>query len=109
MDILKINTSPSFQIVSRKKLDVSRVFKFLITNEMTKKTQDILSGLVLLPNENYTIILASFPLGKAGDKLAYKLVDNITNEIVLMGKILIIPEIETTQDYSKKTNNKFYK
>lgn len=107
MDILKKNTSPTFQIVPRKVLDFSKVFNFQLKNEMSQKVQDILATISLLPNENYQITLASFPAGKIGDKIAYTLLQD--NEVVLLGKILITTETENVQDYSKQTNNKFYK
>lgn len=106
MDILKKNTSPSFQIVPRKKLDASKVFKFKLKNEMSQNSQEILANISLLPNENYQITLVSFPLGKIGDKISYTLLQD--TEVVLLGKMLITNETENIQDYSKKTNNKFY-
>ena len=107
MDIIKKNTSPSFQIVPRKVLDLSKVFKFQLKNEMSQKMQDILAAISLLQNENYQITLATFPTGKIGDKISYTLLED--DEVVLLGKILITTETENIQDYSKQTNNKFYK
>lgn len=109
MDVLKKNTSPTFEIVPRKVLDVSNVFKIKLINEFTKVAQDILATSVsLLANENYQITLASFPTGKIGEKLSYKIVDNISNEVLSLGKILIVSQTENIQDYSKKLNSKFY-
>lgn len=107
MDILKKNTSPSFQIVPRKILDSSKVFKFTLKNEMSQKSQDILATIYLLQNENYQITLNTFPTGKIGDKISYTLFQD--TEVILLGKILITTETENIQDYSKQTNNKFYK
>ena len=106
MDILKKNTSPSFQIVPRKVLEDSKVFTFQLKNEMSQRKEDILATISLLPNENYQITLASFPTGKIGDKISYTLLQD--DEVVLLGKILIASQTENIQDYSKKTNNKFY-
>ncbi len=107
MDILKKNTSPSFQIVPRKVLNYSKIFKFQLKNEMSQKSQEILATILLLQNENYQVTLAKFPTGKIGDKISYTLLQD--NEVVLLGKILITTETENIQDYSKQTNNKFYK
>ena len=74
---------------------------------MSQRKEDILATISLLPNENYQITLASFPVGKIGDKISYTLLQD--NEVVLLGKILITTETENIQDYSKQTNNKFYK
>jgi len=109
MDILKQNTSPIFEIVPRKTLDVFSDYKFKIINETANKTQEVLASVSELPNENYQVLLASFPNGKIGEKLSYKLVENLTDEIVYLGKIIIVSENENIQDYSKITNNKFYK
>ena len=87
MDILKKNTSPTFQTVPRKVLDFSKVFNFQLKNEMSQKVQDILATILLLQNENYQVTLASFPTGKIGDKISYTLLED--DEVVLLGKILI--------------------
>lgn len=107
MDILKKTTSPQFEIVPRRALDISHVFTFQLKNEMTQKTQDILADVVFLPNENYKITMRSFPTSKIGDKFSYILLEG--TDIVLMGKILVVGASENIQDYSKKSNNKFYK
>lgn len=107
MDILKKTTSPEFEIVPRRALDVSHVFKFQLKNEMTQKTQEILADVVFLANENYKTTMRSFPTSKIGDKFSYTILDD--EEIVLMGKILVVGATENIQDYSKKSNNKFYK
>jgi len=107
MDILKKTTSPEFEIVPRRVLDISKVFTFQLKNEMNQKTQNILAGVVFLSNENYKITMQSFPTSKIGDKFSYSLLED--DEVVLLGKILIVGADENIQDYSKKTNNKFYK
>ena len=107
MDILKKNTIPSFEIVPRKTLTISSIFNLELKNEMSQKKEVIFAAISLLPNENYKITLDSFPAGKIGDKLIYTLFQD--NEVVLLGKILIASENQDIQDYSKKTNNKFYK
>jgi len=108
MNILRLNTSPTFQIVSRENIDVSRVLKFVMTNERTSTTQEVLADATALENENYQILMQSFPTGKIGDKIAYTLIDNLSENVVSLGKILIVSETESVQDYSKKENTKFY-
>ena len=107
MDILKKNTIPSFEIVPRKKITISSIFNLELKNEISQKKEVIFATISLLQNENYQITLDSFPAGKIGDKLSYTLFQD--NEVVLLGKILIASESQDIQDYSKKTNNKFYK
>lgn len=109
MDILRKNTSPTFQIVPRLKLDENSTFTFKIVNETSRNSQDVTATIYILPNENYQIILDEFPVGKIGEKLSYKIIDDFTSEIVYLGKALIVSENEVVQDYSKKNNNKFYK
>ena len=90
-------------------LDTSRVLKFILKNEMKQTTQEITAGVVFLSNENYQVTMDSFPTSRVGDKFSYSLVDNITNDVVSLGKILVVGATENIQDYSKKSNNKFYK
>ena len=73
---------------------------------MNQRKEDIFATISLLPNENYQVTLASFHAGKIGDKISYTLLQD--DEVVLLGKILIASQTENIQDYSKKTNNKFY-
>lgn len=108
MDILRINTSPIFEIVPRKKLDVLRVLKLALISEYSENTQNILCSVTLISNENYVLSLNSFPASTADEKFSYTLLDNITNEVVLMGRLMIISENETVQDYAQKTNTKYY-
>jgi len=108
MDILKLTTSPAFEIVPRKNLDVLRTFKFKLINEFTKVTQDVLASITILPNENYQVTLVSFPTGKAGDKISYTIVDNLTNEVISLGKLMIVSASENIQNYSKISTAKFY-
>lgn len=108
MDILKKNTSPTFQIVPRKNLEVFELLKFNLKNEMTQIKESILADYYILENGNCQVIMQSFPTSNVGDKISYTLVDNLTEEIISLGKILVTSEIESIQDYSKKSNNKFY-
>jgi len=100
MNILKINTAPEFEIIPRG-IMVGSVIE--LKNENNQKKQNVNFTFEKLPNENYKIILATFPNGKQGDKLSYS-IPNVCN-----GKILIVSQTENIQDYSKKSNNKFYK
>lgn len=109
MDILKKTTSPTFEIVPRRALDVSRVLKFQLKNEMKQTNQEVLADVVFLQNENYQITMRSFPTSSVGEKFSYTLIDDITGEVVLMGRLLVVGASENIQDYSKKSNNKFYK
>ena len=108
MDILKKNTTPSFDIVPREALDVLLDYKFIIVNEMTNATEDVLASIISIPNENYTVTLTSFPVGKIGEKLSYKLVYDLTNEVVSLGKLIIVSEFQDIQDYTRETSTKFY-
>lgn len=107
MHILRKNTTPAFEIVPRKVLDVSKAFFFNLKNEYTTETQTIESSIVLLPNENYTITMSEFPTGKINEKISFELKEETTNEIVLIGQIMTVDENEVVQDYSKKTNLKY--
>ena len=107
MHILRKNTTPVFEIVPRKKLDVSRTYFFNLKNEYTNQTQTIESSVELLSNENYTITMSEFPTGKINEKISFELKEETTNEIVLIGQIMIVDENEVVQDYSKKTNLKY--
>lgn len=108
MNIFRQNTTPAIEIVPRYSLEFLDLLKFKIISEFTQITQEILADVSPLPNENYLVTLQDFPLGKVGEKFSYTLVDNITNEIVSLGKFIIVSETESIQDYSKSTNTKFY-
>jgi hypothetical protein len=108
MDILRKNTIPVFQIVPRKDLNLSDIFRIELHDENTKASQNILCTITFLANENYNLTLATFPLGKLGAKLSYALFNNGTNELVLLGKLIIVSETQSIQDYTNKTNNNFY-
>jgi hypothetical protein len=108
MDIFKKNTTPKFQIVPRKTLNVSNVFRIELRNESTDIIQIILCSASLLPNENYTLLLASFPSGNFSDKFSYSLYIDTTNELVLNGKAIILSASEDVQNYSNKTNYNYY-
>lgn len=107
MHILRKNTTPAFEIVPRKQLDVSKVYFFNLKSEYTTETQIVESSVVLLSNENYTITMSEFPTGKINEKISFELKEETTNEIVLIGQIMIVDENEVVQDYSKKTNTKY--
>ena len=108
MNILKKNTIPSFQIVPRRDLNISEVFKIELKNESSQKKQNIICAVDLLANENFTLSLETFPTGKIGDKFSYSLFDNTTNELILMGKLMIVSENENIQNYEKSINSKYY-
>ena len=107
MHILRKNTTPAFEIVPRKVLDISKAFFFHLKNEYTTKTQIVESSVELLPNENYTITMSEFPNGNINEKISFELKEETKNEIVLIGQIMIVDENEVVQDYSKKTNLKY--
>ena len=109
MDILRKNTPAIFQIVPRKTLDQNLNYTIKIKNETANKTQEISLIVSLLPNENYKVTLDSFPNGKIGEKLAYEIIESVSNEVVYLGKMFIVSETESVQDYTKQNNNKFYK
>ena len=107
MHILRKNTTPAFEIVPRKVLVVSKAFFFHLKNEYTTETQIVESSVELLSNENYTITMSVFPNGNINEKISFELKEETTNEIVLIGQIMIVDENEVVQDYSKKTNLKY--
>ena len=107
MHILRKNTTPAFEIVPRKVLDISKAFFFHLKNEYTNATQIVESSVVLLSNENYNITISEFPEGKINEKISFELKEETTNDIVLIGQIMIVDENEVVQDYSKKTNLKY--
>ena len=107
MHILRKNTTPAFEIVPRKVLDISKAFFFHLKNEYTNEIQKVESSVELLSNENYTITMSEFPIGKINEKISFELKEETTNEIVLIGQIMIVDENEVVQDYSKKTNLKY--
>lgn len=107
MHILRKNTTPAFEIVPRKVLGISKAYFFHLKNEYTTETQIVESSVELLSNENYTITMSEFPTGKINEKITFELKEETTNEIVLIGQIMIVDENEVVQDYSKKTNTKY--
>jgi hypothetical protein len=108
MDILRQNLTPSFEIVPRYALDLSKQLRFLLINENTKVASQIISTVTLLDNENYKITFATFPASAVGDKISYTLIENISEKIVSLGKILVVGQTESVQNYSKILNTKFY-
>lgn len=107
MHILRKTTTPAFEIVPRKVLDVSKSYFFNLKNEYTNEVQIIESSIELLSNENYNITFSEFPTGKINEKITFELKEETSNDIVLIGQIMIIDENEVVQDYSKKTNLKY--
>lgn len=103
MDILRKNTTPQFEIVARYELDAELSYTIKLSD-----TQNITCSISELPNENYNLLLATFPNGKIGTKLSYVVVETISNKVVCLGKILIVSETQDIQNYSKKSNTKFY-
>jgi hypothetical protein len=108
MDILRKNTTPAFQIVPRKKLLITDVFKIELRDESSKVLQIIICSIANLANENYNLTLATFPTGRLGAKFSYSLFNNATNDLVLMGRLIIVSQNQNIQDYTNKTNNNFY-
>ena len=108
MDILRKNTTPTFQIVPRRKLLLTEALRIDLRNENNDLREIIDCTIVNLPNENYSLTLATFPVGNLDAKFSYSLYINGTNEIVLMGKLMIITETQNVQDYTVQTNTKFY-
>lgn len=107
MHILRKNTTPAFEIVPRKVMDISKAYFFHLKNEYTNEVQIVESSAELLSNENYTITMSEFPTGKINEKISFELKEETTNEIALIGQIMIVDENEVVQDYSKKTNLKY--
>jgi hypothetical protein len=107
MHILRKNTTPVFEIVPRKKLDVLKTYFFNLKNEYTTEVQVVGGSVVLLSNENYNITMSEFPNGKINEKISFELKEETTNDVVLIGQIMIVDENEVVQDYSKKTNLKY--
>jgi len=106
MNTLKINTSPTFQIVPRRKL-TSQNLTIKLAKEGSQSEQTINATATLLPNENYSLLLASFPTGNANDKFSFIVFDG--SEIVCLGKLMIVAEAEVVKKYTKKTTPKYYK
>lgn len=101
MDILKLNTTPSFEIVPRIKIQTTDTLSIVLTNEATGEIQTISISLIqLLPNENYKITLLSFPTGNAFDKFSYKILRTL--EVISLGKLIITDQNKNTQDYTKQ-------
>lgn len=106
MNIIKINSLPIFEIVPRRNLDILTL-TIQLTSEIKNTIQTINCEATLLPNENYSLQLDTFPIGKVNEKFSYNLLNG--TEILSLGKLMIVSENEIIQDYSKKTVNKFYK
>jgi hypothetical protein len=103
MNVLKKNTLPTFEIVPRRDLDTEKAHSFLAENEFTHETQFIRATIAKKINGNYNITLDEFP---DGEKLAYEIKD--VKEVVSMGKMLIIEENQSVQDYEPINSKKYY-
>ena len=108
MNILRLNTTPVFEIVPRETLAVTDTFKIVLRNESTNKQETILATITLLANENYNLTLSTFPIGGLNEKFSFTLFNNVTNVTLLLGKLMIISATQSIQDYSNKTNNNYY-
>jgi hypothetical protein len=108
MNILKINSVPSFEVIFRAELE-DTIYKIILKNELKNTAQEIICAFDLLPNENFNVVLNTFPVGVSGTKFSYKIVDSESDDIVCFGKLMIVAQNENVQDYSKKTSTKFYK
>jgi len=110
MDVIKKDTPPIIILVPRIDLDVSEVLKFRFTNEFSTAKLIILSSTITaLDNGTYSVLLEELPDVKIGDKFSYTVVINDTGEVVSLGKLIILAEDESIQDYTKASTNKFYK
>lgn len=107
MNVLKINTSPSFEIVPREKISILENLSIELISEFSQSKQTVNIGVTELSNENYLIQLSTFPISKEGEKFSYT-IKNELNKIVSLGKLIVLGELQNIQDYSKKTNKKFY-
>jgi hypothetical protein len=108
MNILRLNTSPSFEFIPRENI-TSTSFSIELKNENNQNKQTVSCSVVKLENENYKVTLSSFPTGINGDKFSYSILTIRQKLVVAQGKLLIIGQNDSVQDYSKKSTNKFYK
>ena len=108
MNILRLNTTPVFEIVPREILLITDTFKIILRNEGTNKQETILCTTTLLANENYNLTLTTFPIAEVNSKFSFTLFNNVTNVTLLLGRLMIISETQSIQDYTNKTNTNFY-
>tara|TARA_R110000782_G_scaffold35953_1_gene85796 strand:+ start:256 stop:585 length:330 start_codon:yes stop_codon:yes gene_type:complete len=108
MDILRKNTTPAFQIVPRRAIGPSEILRIILRNESSDVEQSIACAINKLPNDNYTLTLFTFPVGKLGARFSYSLLINGTNEVLSLGKLMIISATQSVQDYTTKINTNFY-
>lgn len=111
MDILRKNTDPVLTIIPRQEIADNLVIKFRFENEFSQAKLVVLSDTVTkLPNGLLSVLLEEIPEDvNIGDKFSYTAVDNDTDEVICLGKAIMLGETESVQDYSKADNNKFYK
>lgn len=102
MNILKKNTTPSFEIVPRIAMLEATPYDVELINQFSQSKQTITATATRLPNENYLLTLSEFPEGKTYDKFSFK----ITN--ICLGTLMIVSELEDIQNYESKTNQKYY-
>ena len=107
MHILKENTTPIFEIVPRIKL-IDDVYNIVLKNEYTQEVQTIECASETLPNENYNLVLDSFPIGKTNEKLSFELTNEL-NEVLCIGQLMIVSESADVQNYTTVSNTKYYK
>lgn len=108
MNILRKNTDPVFQIVPRENLNTDNDFRMQLKNENTQVVQGINATVEVLENENYNVTLETFPVGNVHEKFSFTIIEILTNNIVSLGKILIVDENENVQDYTTIETNNFY-
>lgn len=108
MDVIRIGTNPIFEIVPRRKLSESDTFTVTLYNEYSKAPQDIQATVELLSNENYNILFLEEPTGNAGDKFSYEVTSDTTSDVVLLGRLILLQENDSVQDYNTASNTKYY-
>lgn len=108
MDVIRIGTTPSFEIVPRTRLSEADTFTVSLYNEYTKAPQEIEATVEVLPNENYNILFMTEPTGDAGNKFSYKIISDTSGETVSLGRLIMLEDSESVQDYNTATNKKYY-
>ena len=106
MNILKINTTPIFEFIPRTQL-LNTNLTIEIVSESSSNVQTINCVASVLSNENYNLLLATFPTGQVNEKFSYTIFNGL--EKISLGKLILISSTEVVQDFSKKSVNKFYK
>jgi hypothetical protein len=104
MNILKINTTPVFQFISRKDFNAESL-EIQLVSETKGTTQNIECTPTLLANGNYDLLLSVFPNGKANETFSFTILNDA--DVLCLGKLMIVASGEVVQNHSKKTN-KYY-